>query len=345
MTITKDFIADAIGAMGEDGHERDWEVVPTRHAKMFNETAPSLAGKLSGTRIGGLATMFNEKDQEAVEARDLFKKSARWADLAILVTASTAALLLISGGMQETLGSAGRWIVGIIGFIGIVSSSLGALWLSRIKQGQLARKWAKTRAKAEAKRLAYFKAVLEETAETADEQLLGLEYTRRFLLDNQIKYFKERGRLHASAGRTALNRSTTAVFLASSLTALAGLLAIVHPQLAMIAGLAVFASAFGTFAISQSKLNLDDQNADRYSKALDYLEMQRLDLDDCREKVASGDKNAISQFFEPVFVILEADHKAFLTDVELREFAIGKMEKRLDAATSSVNDQKDAGTS
>jgi hypothetical protein len=280
--------------------------------------------------------MYEELNGKAVNARDVFKTTVCKADTAIFCTVSLAALLLIAGGLQEPLGNIGPWVVGTIGLLGIVSSGLAAMWFNQLKGELLAKRWADERAKAEAKRLAYFKAIMEGASGDPLDQLLVLEYVRRYLLDNQIDYFRDRGSQHESAARIALTKSTQAVFVASIFTAFAGLLSMLRPQLAVVAGLGVIASAYAPLALSRSAVNLDRQNADRYRTAEDQLRERRLELDAYRERTASGDKGAVQEFFEPIFVTLEGDHKAFLSDAEKRELAIGGMERRLDAAQEAL---------
>lgn len=342
MPNTKELIRAARDAIGEGNSDTDWKIVPTEHAELFADKAPSLAQTLRGSRPQGLAKMYEDLNDKAIKARDAFKDTARKADTAVFCTASLAALLLVGAGLQALLGRAGPWVVGAIGPLGVVSGGLAAMWLHQIKGGNLAKRWGDERAKAEAKRLAYFKAVMEGTPDEPSKQLLALEYTRRFLLDNQIDYFRDRGGQHESAAGIALRSSSRAVFVASTLTAVAGLLSMRAPQLAVIAGLGVIASAYAALAVSKSDVNQDRKNADRYRHADDQLRERKLDIDTYCEKTVSGDKGAIQEFFEPIFVALEADHKGFLSDAEQRELAIGAMEKRLDAAKKALT-EKPAG--
>ncbi|MFN9941566.1 MAG: hypothetical protein ACK56I_19025, partial [bacterium] len=101
--------------------------------------------------------------------------------------------------------------------------------------------------------------------------------------------------------------------------------------------LGVIASAYAALASSRSAVNQDRKNADRYQAAEDQLMERKLDLDAYCKRTAMGDPNAVQDFFAPVFVVLEADHKAFLTEADQREFAIGDMERRLDAALEPLN--------
>jgi hypothetical protein len=210
------------------------------------------------------------------------------------------------------------------------------MWLNQLQGGALPKRWAEERAKAEAKRLAYFKTVMEEAIEAPLDQLLALEYTRRFLLDNQIDYFKDRGGEHENAASAALKSSTQAVFVSSSFTAIAGALSMWRPEFAVFAAVGVIASAYAALAVSRSTVNQDRKNADRYLAAEYQLKERKLDLDTYRRKTASGEKGAVQEFFEPIFLTLEADHRAFLSEAEQRELAIGNMEKRLNAAKETL---------
>ena len=317
--------------VGKGDSDKDWKIVPTEHANQFAAQAPSLAENLRSSRIEGLAKMYEGLNRKAVDARNRFKSAIARADLAIFCAASFGALLLAGGALSEILDKVSDRIIPVIGVLVLLSSGWATMLLSQVKGQKLATNWEGTRAKAEAKRLAYFKAVMEGASKEPFDQLLALEYARRFLLDNQIDYFQERGAQHENAAQSSIKTSTQAVFIASSLTALAGLASIVEPKMSALAGLGVIASAYAALAVSRSALSLDRRNADRYLIAGEQLMERRLELDSFRARVAAGDYPAVQEFFEPIFVILESDHKAFLSDSEQRELAIGRMQARLDA--------------
>jgi hypothetical protein len=336
MSNTCDLKRAAQDAIGPGKPDTDWKIAPTEHAEMFKEKAPSLAECLLGSRQKGLAEMYEERNAKAMEARDDFKRTVSKADSAIFCTASLGALLLVVGGLQPLLGDYGHSVVRVIGLLGITSSGLAVMWLSQLHGGALSKRWAEERAKAEAKRLAYFKTVMEEAIKAPLDQLLAFEYTRRFLLDNQIDYFNGRGEEHEKAASAALKTSTRAVFVSSSFTAIAGALSMWQAEFAVVAAVGVIASAYAALAVSRSAVNQDRKNADRYLAAKYQLKERKLDLDIYREKTASGQNGAVQEFFEPVFLTLEADHRAFLSEAEQRELAIGNMEKRLDAAKEAL---------
>jgi len=335
----QDLIDAARRAIGKGDPESDWKLVPTEHAELFEEKAAPLAELLRGSRPTGHAEKYEELNGRAVKARDDFKKAVARANTAVFYTACLAALLLVAAGLQEALGPAGSWVVGAIGLSGIVSGGLATMWIGQAKSGNLAEKWATERARTEAKRLEYFKAVMDGASDEPLHQLLALEYTRRFLLDNQIDYFRDRGKQHEDRADLALKRSSRAVFLASTFTAIAGLLAMWEPQLAVIAGLGVIATAYSALAVSRSAVNLDRRNADRYRLAQDQLEERKLDLDIFRQKAASGEKEAVQEFFSPIFVTLATDHKGFLDDGEKRNIELGAIERRLKSAEDAFRDK------
>lgn len=210
------------------------------------------------------------------------------------------------------------------------------MWLSQVKGGALSQRWAEARARAEAKRLAYFRAVLEEPSQEALDQLLALEYARRFLLDNQIQYFKERGLMHEQAADLALRRISTATCVSALFTGVAGFLSVWRLEFAALAGLGVIASAYAALIASRSAMERDRNNAAAYLNARCQLADRALELDRYRERVASGEMGAAQAFFEPIFVVLEADHRSFLTEAEQRDAAIGAMTDRLDAAKKAL---------
>jgi hypothetical protein len=344
MPTAQELIAAARETIGDSKSDTDWRIVPTEHATEFAGKGASLAQNLRRSRCEGLAKMYEDQNARAVKARDAFKRTVSRADTAVFCTASLAALLMVAGGLQEYLGDAGRWIVGAIGALGVVSAGLAAMWLNQVRGGELAQRWTGERAKAEAKRLAYFKTVMEGASAEPSDQLLVLEYTRRFLLDNQIDFFRGRGEQHEGAATAALHRSTLALFAASTFTAVAGLLSMLVPPLALTAGVGVIASAYAALVLSRSAVNMDRKNADRYQNTATQLEERRLDLDAYRERAAAGDQAAVTEFFEPVFVTLESDHKGYLSDAEQREAAIGEMAQRLDSAKESLDRKGGAGT-
>lgn len=63
------------------------------------------------------------------------------------------------------IGDFGYWAVKAIGLLGVFSSGLSAMWLNQVRGGALSKKWAEERAKAEARRLAYFKNVKDGASE------------------------------------------------------------------------------------------------------------------------------------------------------------------------------------
>jgi len=336
MSDAESLIQSAIEIIGKGDSDYDWKIVPSEHAALYEEKAPTLARNLRGSRTSGIAEMYEDLNDKAMKARDAFKNTVLRANWAVFLTASFGALVVIAGGLHDQLETAG-WVARVVSVMGVLSGVFAGMWLKQVKGKNLAEKWAGERARAEAKRLAYFKSVMAGASEeNAFDQLLTLEYTRRFLLDNQIDFFRERGEEHQKEADRSLDRSTYAMLAASVCTALAGVASFYSPQFAMIAGVGVIATAYAAMSESRTAINLDRRNADRYRTAEELLKEQKLELDNYRHKTASGDKGAVLEFFEPVFVTLAADHREFLSDQELRETAIGEMEQRLDQAKESL---------
>jgi hypothetical protein len=340
-------IQGAREAVGESDPKTDWKIVLSEHAKMFEVKAPSLAKNLRGARPKGLAEIYEERDSNAGKAQDKFKMTASKADLAIFCTASLGALLLVAGGLQGLLGeSIGPRLVKAIGLLGLVPTVLAGVWIDQIRRGAFSQRWVQERVGAEAARVMYFKTVITETSSDPQDQLFTLEYVRRFLLDSQMCYFKKRGGEHEEAAGAALKDSTYAAGAASLLTALAGALALMwRPELAVVAGLGVIASAYAALVASRSALNQDRRNADRYLATAYQLKERELEIQTYRERTASGDTAAVPEFFAPVFSTLEADHKAFSSGATHWDSAITDMQARLEAAKTALKEKpaKEAG--
>ena len=336
MANAQELIRIARAAIGDGGTE-DWQIIPSEHARWFERAAPTLSDNLRRARPEGLAKMFEDADREAVRASGIFKRTVRRADTAVFIAGSLGALLVVAIGLKDRMGDASSIVIGVIGVMGALASSLAAMWIGKARDGELAQRWGNERANAEAKRLAFFKDVMAGATPNPLDRLLALEYTRRFLLDNQVAYLRQRGREHERASQRALDRSTAATFISSMLTAAGGLLAFVEPEYGVVAGLAAVASFLGTLFISRSEMNLDRKNADRYRVAADALAERRLDLDTFRTRVATGELTAVEDFFQPVFMALKADHQAFLTDAQQQDLAIGEMQGRLDTARDAMS--------
>ncbi|MFZ4794551.1 MAG: hypothetical protein ACOYLN_10505 [Blastocatellia bacterium] len=334
MLNEQELIRTAREAIGK-GEAADWKIAPVEHAVMFAAVAPSLAVCLGGARQAILAESYEDLNLRAVRAQALFKQTARKADLAVFATASLGALLLVTGGLDALQERFGAWPVRSIGILGIITSGLATMWLSQLRGGGLAKQWAEARARAEAKRLAYFKSVVEDITSAPLDRLLAFEYVRRFLLDNQIDYFRERGGKHESSAHQTLTGSSRALFLASTFTAVAGALSLLSSKLALVASLGVIASAYAALTLSRSAMNQDRTNADRYLVAATRLRELKAEIDKYRSRIAVGDSAATQEFFQPVFEVLTADHNQFLIEAEKRELAIGSIASRLDAASTT----------
>ena len=337
--------------IGPNTPKSDWRIDPSSHANVYSAAAPSLTRVLEESRVTGVAKIFESLDAEAVKAQKRFKRNVQRANGAVLATAVFGALLLIVGSAGSILGDAAERVVLVIGCLGVITSGLATMWLTLVQSGHLAARWSKSRAEAEAKRLQYFKSIIEEANQTVEDQLLVFEYTRRYLLDNQLDYFRERGMEHEDGADRALVHSTAAVFISSTITAIAGFAAAaLGAEWAAIAGLAVISTAYAAYATSQSAVNLDRRNADRYRTALSLLRDHNLTQDAYIERIVAGDFEALREFYNPVFEILVNDHKDFIDSEAQRDAAIMGIEERLEVAKRSLGRGNDgaaggAGTS
>ena len=330
--------------IGPNEPSSDWRISPGSHAELYSGSAPSLAHILEDSKVKGVAHIFESLDAEAVAAQKKFKNNVSRANLAVLATAVFGALLLISGSLAPALGESSSLIAAAIGCLGVIASGLATMWLTLVQSGHLAARWSRSRAEAEAKRLQYFKSIIEEANEKVEDQLLVFEYTRRYLLDNQLAYFRERGMQHEDGADKALVHSTAAVFISSTITAIAGFAAAaLGAQWAAIAGIAVISTAYAAYATSRSAINLDRRNADRYRTALSLLRDHNLVQDVYIERIVAGDFSAVREFYDMVFEVLVNDHKDFIDSETQREAAIMGIEERLEVAKRALGRENAAG--
>src|SRR5262249_8745229 len=197
------------------------------------------------------------------------------ANWAVFVTVCLSAALLVLGPLMS--GVAGKAFLVGLGSCGIVSGALGAMWLFRIREGKLLERWMTARASAETARLNYFDKVTGEQDVDKDATvplpLLQLEYFRRYQLEIERNYYRNRGRDHGAAASKMLTLSSVSVALGSLATGLGGFLgAAVSPRWVSIAGIGTIASALSTFASAREAVGQDRRNEERYGRTLEALD-------------------------------------------------------------------------
>lgn len=333
-----ELIKTAKEAIGE-GQLDDYVLAPKNHADLLGPKAPALASILRKSEFNAVAGQYERKDAEAKEAQTIFRKTANRANWAVFVTVCLSAALLITGPL--TSGGVGKSLLVVLGSCGIGSGALGAMWLFRIREGKLLETWMAARAGAETARLSYFDLVT--SAQDAGEvsviplPLLQLEYFRRYQLDIERAFYKNRRRDHRSAADKMLTVSAFAVALGSLATGLGGLLgAAANPRWVSIAGLGAIAAALSAFASAKEALGQDRRNEERYGRALDALDSLAGKLDQVRNSAAAGAREPMQQFVAAVHEQVSLEHRQWLGTAENTQASLARLEDALTNAREKL---------
>ena len=336
MSETDKLIDSVKEIIGRGDSDNDWKIAPMEHAAVYESKAPLLAKTLRSSKAQGYAEMYTEEDAKADKARNKFKNTMWFANWAVFLTAVSGTFLVAGPGIQKFFPDCSETVFKVIGLTGAVTTALGTMYLKLIRGDELSGRWTTRRSKAEKYRLAFFKTVLAGSAENPESQLQAFEYTRRYLFDNQIDYFKMRGKHHETAADSALYKSVMATFCASLMTAAAGGLIWMDLKYGIVGALGTIATAWGTLVLSRSAIELDRVNAKRYLEILYQLRERKLLIDEYRRKIASGNKDAAQEYYTPVFALLEADHQSFIEDEKRRDLTVAETEKALSEAMKKL---------
>jgi hypothetical protein len=177
-----------------------YHLAPVAHASLLGADAAALARVLRRPAISNAAAQFEREDADAIAARDTFHKTARRANVALLIASilSTAIILLgaffptFAGGevaakgandapVQKDItkekkelpepavgpaGASANWLRGIfiaLGLLSIVAGILAGGWLQILEAQQLFTQFKAARARAEALRSQYFQLVTQSS--------------------------------------------------------------------------------------------------------------------------------------------------------------------------------------
>jgi multisubunit Na+/H+ antiporter MnhG subunit len=327
-------IEGAVEAIGA-GRKEDYVLAPASHADELAGKAPALAALLRATKIGALAQQFQERDSEAGTAQRRFKDAMTRANGAVLATGVLGALIMAAGIFEAQLGEAVmRPALLVLGVGALVTGALASMWLFRVREGKLLDAWMTGRARAETARLVYFATLVTSGAPATSNAQLGLlklEYFRRYQLDMQVAYYRERGRQHRETADRTLTLGALAAALGAVASGSAGIVAFFDATWASLAALGVVGAALAAFAATREAANQDRRNAERYGRTLEALESLRGRLDDVRGGVMAGSQNVLEEYVAAVHEQLSLEHREWLEGAESTRSAIGKMDETLAA--------------
>lgn len=334
-------IQKAIDIIGV-GQPDDYVIAPTRHAERFRDKAPALAAVLSSGGLMAVAGRYENEDADAGAAQSRFRNVFKRANATTLATAILISLVLVVGMLAAYLPDALDTVLFIVLAIGsVIVGGLASKDLFIIKQGKLLEDWMSKRAFAETARLDYFDAVTKSStpksaSDTAPITLLKLEYFRRFQLDVQRAYYRQRGNEHREEADTTLSWSAWAVAGAGMATGLAGVLGIVNSGLAAIAALGTVFAGLSTFAAMREAVFQDRRNAERYERTFKVLDDLHKRLKDVREAVHKAGDKPLADFVEAVHEQLSLEHRQWLGDLNEARGAFARLESTLKELSSQV---------
>jgi multisubunit Na+/H+ antiporter MnhG subunit len=327
-------IARAVEAIGENRAD-DYILAPKGHAEEVADKASALASLLRSTQIGTFAQQYQRHDSEAGTAQKRFKDAMMRANGAVLTTGVLGALIMVAGIFEPRLGEViMRPPLLVLGLAALVTGALASMWLFRVREGQLLDEWMTERAHAESARLAYFATLAKSGKEQSSDPPLGLlklEYFRRYLLDMQIAYYRERRRQHRKAADRTLAMGGFAAALAAVASGSAGVVASFEAPWAALAAVGVVGTALAAFAATREAVNQNRRNAERYGRTLSALEILRGRLDDVRGGVLAGSQEVLEQYVAAVHEQLSLEHREWLSGAESTRSAIGRMDETLAA--------------
>lgn len=342
MTVDEE-IKLAIETIGE-GDPNDYVISPTNHAEEFKEKAPALAKKLSSSAIITTARAYENENQDALTAQIEFKRIFNRSNLTVLATGVFVALFMASAVAVNGLpGWMGKTMLVILSLGSVVCGAFASKDLMNIKQGGLLEAWMSKRASAETTRLDYFEMVVKSASEGTVEsewplELLQLEYFRRFQLDVQLAFYRERTKDHREEAKKTLSYSGWAVFGAAVATGSAGVLgAAVHTSLAAIGALGVVFIGLNSFASIREAVNQDRRNAERYERTYRVLEDLNKRFDKVRKAVFEGGRKPLCEFVDAVHEQLSLEHRQWLGELGEARGAFAKLENTLKEMSSKIS--------
>ena len=332
-------MSDAARIIGSDTPS-DYRLSPLEHAEQLKTSAPKLAALLTRSAPVELAQQHADADTEALGAERTFKRWVIRANWAVLATATVSALLMAVALLGGIFGSLTQTILIVLAVIGVTTGGIASMSLFRVKEGRLLEDWMMARARAETKRLSYFRYIVNSSEGRLDPQLelLKLEYFRRYQLDLQLAYYKTRRSGHRNSAERTLDISAVSVLVAAIASGAAGVLGALRNEWAALGSLAVFGAALQAFAAARESLNQDRRNAERYDNTAQALQGLRERLDDVRSGIAAGSPSVLGEYVGAVQDQLSLEHRQWLEGAENMQAAVARLEKALSSGAS----QKDA---
>lgn len=327
-------IQEAIRVIGPSDDD-DYVLTPSEHADRYRDASPELAKLLESSAVRVIAERYERLDERALELQGAFEGTSSRARNAVFWTGVSSAVLLAGGGLSGVIAPTVRILLtSVAGAGAVVTGALARMWIKRIKEGRLLERWMAARADAETERLRYFESITAGT-DSVDPILL-LEYFRRFQLDVQRAYYRNRGVDHRRAADRALNRGSIAVAGGAAASGLAGVLSVFQPAWTALAAVGLTGQAWASTVTNEEATAQSRRNAERYDRTGVTLDRIYERLDEVRTAVAGGDTAVLSEFVETVHEQLSLEHRQWQEEMHVAGTAIGRLEQLLSKHADDV---------
>jgi SMODS and SLOG-associating 2TM effector domain 3 len=319
----------AIEAVGAD-QPSDWELRPENHiAALKNPAAAApLVELLKNTELVPLVNQYVSANRQAIAAQATYKRYARLSAMGSLLAVVIASIMLlprVGGISDETVTTAA-----VLQFLLLLLSFITSLWLAWRKPYDV---WMRKRADAEIARIQLFRHVTTANVSREANGIpllpLQLEYFRRFHLDIQRVYYRERGEQHKRAvRRRSVWRSVALIFVFVAavpvLWTIQGKdwipvwvgqwLALLPPEgefaQRLFLCLGLIGGALQGFLAANALISYDDRNSARYAETRENLDdLAARPLNEAREAAAVGDRSRVYAFYALVDEQVSSEHR------------------------------------
>ncbi|WP_298328728.1 hypothetical protein [Asticcacaulis sp.] len=299
-----------------------YKLDPAQHAEALRFDAPALMPILQAEELALKAQLFGVADADAVASRWRFRICAWVANFGVAAaTFLGAAALAVQNGDWA-------WAAPALGLLGGAAGFAATVALNYLGSGALMKSWLTARAKAESRRLEFFRKLVELARDKdTNTQVKCLDYMKEYYLNDWIDYYHDRSDKHGKSGRRWLLIGSIAAALGTAGVMTGGLVAPVW----VLAG--VLGTTVASFVTTQETLGQNLRNADRYRQTWENLIDMRGRLVQVGGKVQAGDTTALETWVEELCEHLIQEHREWLTQGESAQSTLTQLQEKLRAPT------------
>jgi len=320
-------VQNARDAIGEQP-PTDYAFKPAQLPGQVEAQARGLADLLRHSNIATLAERYEAKNAEAMAAQSDFRRAANRANWLVLFTSVWSAVLLVIGTLRLGDDIARPAIVAVT-VLGALTAAVATLFVTVARNAKLLEEWYGRRAEAEAARRDYFERLFLVSS-NPELLLVRLEFFRRYQLELQTNFYRNRRRRNALSARRLAFLSAGGVAASMLAMTLAGALSSIHPTWIALAGISAITSAITSFVSARETVYRYQQNAESYRQSQDALDKIRERLDDVRLAAAQGHTEPVHQFVAAVHEQLMGEHQQWLKSSDSAQEALRRLQELLE---------------